>query len=96
VPDSYEVKWFEMLKAEHLVTKRVSGREVASWEKVKPSARNEAIDCRVYSLAAFLSLRVDMKSRVAELKAKAVQQTEKVVNRAPAKRPGGFVTGWKQ
>ena len=96
VPDSYEVKWFEMLKAEHLVTKRVSGREVASWEKVKPSARNEAIDCRVYSLAAFLSLRVDMKARVAELKAKAVQQTEKVVNRAPAKRPGGFVTGWKQ
>lgn len=81
VPECYPAKWFEMLQAEHLVTRRVGGREVSTWEKVKASARNEAIDCRAYALAALLSLRVDLKARANELKAAAAVATEESINR---------------
>jgi phage terminase large subunit GpA-like protein len=69
VPDTYPANWFEMLKAEHLVTKRVAGKEVSTWQKVRESARNEAIDCRGYALAALLSMRIDLRAKAAELKA---------------------------
>lgn len=92
VPDTYPAKWFEMLQAEHLVTRKVGAREVTTWEPVKSGARNEAIDCRVYALAALLSLRVDLKAKVAELKEQAAKETEKVVGKqAPLRTRGGFV-----
>lgn len=97
VPESYPAKWFEMLQAEHLVTRKIGSHEVSTWEKVKPNARNEAIDCRAYALAALLSLRVDLKGMVAELKAQASKETEQVVGKAnPSRTRGGFVNSWKR
>lgn len=68
VPDTYPPAWFSMLTTEHLVTRKIGGREVSSWELVRGGLRNEAIDLRVYALAAMLSLRVDIKARVQRLR----------------------------
>ena len=75
LPDTYPAAWYEMLQAEHLVTRTVGSREVSVWEKVKPGARNESIDLRQYALAAFLSMRVDLK-RLAEQLKKAAEEAQ--------------------
>ncbi|MDQ1610329.1 MAG: hypothetical protein QOG00_260 [Pyrinomonadaceae bacterium] len=44
--------YFKQLRSERPVTRFTRGVGVRKWEKVKPSARNEALDCRVYAMAA--------------------------------------------
>lgn len=58
IPSNRDARWFEQLTAEHLV--RVSlggGREGTKWQPKTAGKRNEAIDCRVYALAALHGLR---------------------------------------
>lgn len=43
-------EWYDQLTAETLVTRRVRGFDVRQWHKT--AERNEALDCRVYALAA--------------------------------------------
>ncbi len=52
VPTDREPGWFEQLTAEHRVKTTVSGRDVWVWRKRASHLRNEALDCRVYALAA--------------------------------------------
>jgi len=47
----FDDEYFAQLTAEKLVTKKRAGRELQEWVKVR--ARNEALDCIVYALAAF-------------------------------------------
>jgi phage terminase large subunit GpA-like protein len=54
--------YFKMLCAEKKITKFVSGKKKEFWVKVSANARNEALDCRVYGLAAVHILNPDWKS----------------------------------
>ncbi|MCA1567246.1 MAG: phage terminase large subunit family protein [Acidobacteria bacterium] len=44
--------YFKQLRSERPVTRYTRGVGVRKWEKIKPSARNEALDNRVYAMAA--------------------------------------------
>ncbi len=54
-PMSRDVEYFKQLTAEHVVTRYHKGRPIREWRK-QPSDRNEALDCRVYSMAALQGL----------------------------------------
>jgi len=49
--DNYSAEHFQQMTAEKLVTRYVKGQPVREWHK-PDRARNEALDCRVYALAA--------------------------------------------
>lgn len=53
----YSREYFEQLCAEQLVSRSVNGLRKTEW--VKRRDRNEALDCRIYSMAAAGSLRID-------------------------------------
>lgn len=50
VPNDREADWYNQLTAEKLMTRYVKGFPVREWHQTRP--RNEALDCRVYALAA--------------------------------------------
>jgi phage terminase large subunit GpA-like protein len=72
----YDQSWIEMLTAEQKVTKYKEGREYAAWYLPK-GKRNEALDCRVYALAAMKSLPRVMREEESALPIKAVEPREK-------------------
>lgn len=53
-PTGRDASYYEQLTAERLVTTLRANRRVTEWKKDSDSARNEALDCRVYAYAAFL------------------------------------------
>ena len=59
-PTTYTEEWFEQLTSEHYVRKFERGRKVYQWRKLR--ARNEALDMRVYAMAALeiLNPRLDL------------------------------------
>lgn len=55
IPADYDEAWAKMLTAEKVRTRYSRGHPVREW--IKPEgARNEALDCRVYAMAALHSL----------------------------------------
>lgn len=50
IPNDRGVDWYQQLTAEKLITRYVKGFPVREWHQTRP--RNEALDCRVYALAA--------------------------------------------
>jgi phage terminase large subunit GpA-like protein len=48
----YDEKYFEQLRSERPVTVYLKRGTARVWQKLKPSARNEALDVRVYNMAA--------------------------------------------
>jgi phage terminase large subunit GpA-like protein len=56
----YEEEYFAQLTAERTITKKRNGFPYRVWEKRRD--RNEALDCRVYALAAFEATRIDMEA----------------------------------
>jgi phage terminase large subunit GpA-like protein len=50
--DKYDEKYFKQLCAEKKITKYIQGVARQVWVKVSESARNEALDVRVYAMAA--------------------------------------------
>lgn len=70
-PDTYEESYFKMFCAEKRMTKFVSGRKTSYWAKVSENARNEALDLRVYNIAAYMILNPDLKSFAQRLKKQA-------------------------
>ncbi|MEO5335063.1 MAG: phage terminase large subunit family protein [Magnetococcus sp. YQC-5] len=54
-PRDRDSEWFNQLTAESVVTRYVKGRQVREWFK-KSGDRNEALDCRVYAMAALHGL----------------------------------------
>ncbi|CAK0780261.1 terminase, large subunit [Gammaproteobacteria bacterium] len=51
-------EYFDQLYSEKLVQRFERGQLVRRWEKVKPSARNEALDCRVYAMSVLDIMKV--------------------------------------
>ncbi len=58
-PAKYDEQYFKQLTAEKLVTRYHKGFPVRKWEKPN-GKRNEALDCRVYALAALHILNPDL------------------------------------
>lgn len=48
----YDSVYFKGLVSEHMVVKRVKGRDVITWETRSPGLRNEPLDTRVYATGA--------------------------------------------
>ncbi len=65
-PKRYGESYFDGLTAEKAVTKYRNGFPYRVWEK-PAGGRNEPLDCRVYALAARLSLKVDLPRRAVML-----------------------------
>lgn len=63
----FDDEYFNQLTAEKLVTKKRAGREIQEWKKER--ARNEALDCFVYALAAYRlsSDRITVKPKQVQL-----------------------------
>jgi phage terminase large subunit GpA-like protein len=57
----YGEEYFKQLCSERAVTKYTRGVGVRVWQKIKPKMRNEALDCRVYAMAAKAILNPDLR-----------------------------------
>jgi len=64
-PRDVDDEWFKQLTAEKLMTKHVKGVPTRVWKKIR--ARNEALDCAVYALAAKESLNANMERIAARM-----------------------------
>jgi len=63
-PTDRDEEWFKQLTAEKLTIRYVKGQPIREWTK-PDRARNEALDCRVYALAALKIMQPSFK-RLAE------------------------------
>lgn len=59
--DAHDKGYFDQLTAEKLTTRYVKGFGIREWKK-PDKARNEALDCRVYALAALKIMNPSMKA----------------------------------
>jgi len=57
-PADRDAEYYRMLTAERRVTKYYKGRPKLEWVKVR--ARNEALDCRVYAIAALAIVNINL------------------------------------
>lgn len=79
-PAGRSIEYFRQLTAEKLITRYVKGFPRREWKK-QDKARNEALDCRVYALAALIlrapqfdKIAYRLKTRAAELREKPTEQ----------------------
>ena len=84
-PEGRDKTYFEQLTAETCVTKHVKGFPVRIWQK-RPTARNEALDVRVYGYAALLSLSVSWERELRKALA-APRLVPELVAEAEAEAP---------
>lgn len=89
---NHSEEYFRMLTAEKKMTKYYKGRPKREWVKIRQ--RNEALDCRVYAMAALelMGLNIDHLARQGANSVKSGQQIPK--RRAFKPRPNNFVTGY--
>lgn len=93
-PDDRGDEYFRQLTAEKKVTRYFKGRPKREWVKVR--ARNEALDCRVYALAALSILNVNMEALYK--KASSAIYSGETIEPQKAKRPSmrnNFVYGYR-
>lgn len=86
-PDHYDDEYFAQLSAEQIVVRFTKGFRRREWKKVR--ARNEALDLRVYAVAAYALLNTNINALID-------RKTEPPV--AAARRPtrrSNFATAWK-
>ena len=102
-PADYEDEYFKQLTAEKCVTKFHKGFPRREWIKTRP--RNDALDCRVYNMAAYAILNLNI-NRLADRMAQQRTEPEAaelisvtVIQRAPTRRGrgggGNWATGWQ-
>ena len=97
-PAHYDDEYFCQLTAEQIVTRFSKGFRKREWKKIRP--RNEALDCRVYALAAYALLnaninqianRIDRKIETVEPKPEPVSPARRI--RRPKQQ--NWVNGWR-
>lgn len=81
-PSHYDEQYFKQLTAEQVVTRYHKGFPVRRWEKPK-GRRNEALDCRVYALAALHILNPDLDLLARKMQSK--NNSEMQINRESIK-----------
>ena len=87
-----------MLTAEKVVKKYHKGFHRREWIKVRQ--RNEALDCRVYALAALSIVGVNVniiaqRSMAGKSEDQGETKTTEKVRRKAPRSDGGFVNGWR-
>lgn len=107
-PEGRSDEFFAQLTAEKMVTRFRKGYKRREWVQTRP--RNEALDCRVYAIAAAGILNLNVNSLANRFAAKAAQseddEPEKIEQEvAPQRRPSqkqmrrpggsGFVNSWR-
>lgn len=97
-PNTYPDEYFLQLTAEKVVKKFHKGFHRREWVKVR--ARNEALDCRVYAIAALsiINANVNMIAQRSSSDREEDVETPKVRKSNRVMRPprnGGFVNGWR-
>lgn len=98
-PDTYDQEFFAQLTAEKLVTRYRKGFPVPEWIKTRP--RNEALDIRVYALAALKILNPVWQALAARFQPQADDDEEQLpprrrkLRRRQTVRRGGFVQRWR-
>jgi phage terminase large subunit GpA-like protein len=98
-PDTYPDEYFKQLTAEKVVKKYHKGFHRREWVKVRP--RNEALDCRVYALAALsiINANVNIIAQNYDRRKSEPKETHDEVpqKHKPLMRPmrSGFVNGWR-
>lgn len=102
-PVDYEDEYFKQLTAEKCVTKFHKGFPRREWIKTRP--RNDALDCRVYNMAAYAILNLII-NRLADRMAQQRTEPEAAelisvtaIQRAPTRRGlgggGNWATDWR-
>lgn len=81
----YDDEYFRQLTAERITLKYVGGIPVRKWEK-PPHVRNEALDCRVYALAAYYISTPTLKG--------GIQQPKQGKEKIPNRRKSSWVRGY--
>lgn len=86
-PDHYDDEYFAQLSAEQIVVRFTKGFRRREWKKVR--ARNEALDLRVYAVAAYALLNMNINALID-------RKTEPpgAAARRPTRR-SNFATAWK-
>ena len=103
-PEHYDQEYFRQLSAEQQVKRYHKGFLRREWQKIRP--RNEALDCRIYAMAALAILNLDVNNladRQERASASVAPQNEiqtneqNIILRRPMRqRPkGGFVNSWR-
>ena len=98
-PADRDDEYFKMLTAEQVVTRFHKGFKKREWRKMRP--RNEALDCRVYAIAASAILNTNVNAMAARQRAR--KEPEQVADEVkPQQRPlrrqprrGGFANSWR-
>lgn len=90
-PANRDLNWFKQLTAEHRVVVATESGQASMWRPKPGHKRNEALDCRVYAIAALAGLRsagvVAMKGAPGSgEKHKADTEQQKEVQQAKAKK----------
>jgi phage terminase large subunit GpA-like protein len=75
-PAHYDETYFKQLTAEKVVTRYNKGFPVRKWEKPQ-GRRNEALDCRVYALAALHIINPNLELLAAKMQEEAEMKEEK-------------------
>lgn len=94
-PETFPPEYFQQLTAERVTTKYERGQEVRKWLKENDSDRNEALDIRVYSLAAFRLRRWDWEGLEKSF-ANAKEKKPAAPKPEEEEEPGGFVGNWRR
>ena len=91
-PFTHNEEYFRMLTSEKKVTKYYKGRPRREWVKIRQ--RNEALDCRVYAMAALevMGINIEHLAKQGQNGVKSPQVVPK--RRAYKPRPNNFVTGY--
>ena len=70
-PLTYDAEYFIQLTSEKAVKKFRAGIAYRQWMKKKAGSRNEALDCRVYAMAALEIINIDLQTEKDRIDAKA-------------------------
>lgn len=94
-PIDRDEEYFRMLTAEKKITKYFRGRPKKEWVKVR--TRNEALDCRVYAMAALAVLNLNLEAvyKQAQNKVQSVNRTTPPPKRRVMPKRNSFVHGYK-
>lgn len=94
--DTLSDEYFKQLTAEKIVTRYHKGFAKREFIKVRP--RNEALDCMVYSVAAYAIIGVNVNSLADKLAVVEPEKPPEPVKQKPAFVPrgrgGSFATSW--
>ena len=102
-PARYDDEYFRQLTAETIVTRFAKGFRKREWKKQR--VRNDALDCRVYALAAYALLNARINTLADRFARPQKDKSEPLPERAldtPPRRSvrrqstnGGFVNSWR-